>query len=71
MAKVESRYTNSVSFRSIGQGDILSTRLDDLDRRHEVSHSLEENPSYRVFPENPLHMGYFLDSICIGTVYLE
>lgn len=61
MAKVDSRYTNSVSFRSIKQEDILSTRLDDLDRWHKVAESLEKiefSLAHGIFPGLNMHWYY-------------
>lgn len=68
VGRTPSRYTKNVSFRSMNQEDILATRLEEDDRRHEVSDSLIENPHFRVFAENPLHLGYYLDRISVGKI---
>ena len=66
---VTSEYSSLASFRSgINQITIVSSRLDDVGRMDEVGESLLEKPDYRIFPENPLQLGFFLDSIGNGKV---
>lgn len=52
--------------RSISQEEILSFKLEDLDRMQGVLDSLQKKPLYRVFKGNSLRMGYYLDSITQG-----
>ena len=59
MEKVPSRYTSSVSFRSGTQESILSSRIDDYIHRQEVEEPLIESPSYRIFLDYPLQLGFF------------
>ena len=67
--KMPSRYTNNVSFRSgLSQGSILSVRIEDDLRMHEVEESLQQNSYFRVFSENPLQRGFYLDSITTGML---
>ena len=66
LERVVSQYTSNVSFRSTDQEGILASRIEDYGRRNEVEASLLENPSFRIFPENPLQMGFFLESIIPG-----
>lgn len=69
--KVYSRYSSNVSFRSLDQERVLTSTIDDYDHMHEVEDSLLENPLYRIFPENPLQMGYYLDSTTTGKPRLK
>lgn len=66
LEKIPSRYTSAFSFKSCFQEDIVCRRLDDDDRMHEAEDSMIDNPYYRIFPENPLHHGFYLSSIGIG-----
>lgn len=59
LERVPSRYTSSVSFRSGTQESILPSRIDDHIRRQGVEESLIESPSYRIFLNNPLQLGFF------------
>lgn len=68
LEKIHSHYSSNVSFRCFDQGHILTSALDDHDRMHEVEDSLLENSLYRIFPENPLHFGFFLDTITTGKL---
>ena len=73
---VHSEYSSLVSLRcGMSQSSILSSRLDDRDRMDEVSDSLSANPDYRLFPENPLMLGFYLNSVRNGklasTTFLE
>lgn len=66
---VLSRYSSNASFRcGMDQVAIMSSRLDDIGRMHEVEESLMENSFYRIFSENPLKLGFFLDSIGNGKI---
>lgn len=65
LEKIPSRYTSAFSFKSCLQEDIVC-RLDDDDRMHEAEESMIDSPYYHIFPENPLHHGFYLSSIGIG-----
>ena len=68
--RVPSRYTNSVSFRcGMDQASILTSRIEDCIRMNEVEESLTENPFFRVFSENPLKLGFYLESITTGNFF--
>ena len=58
------------SFRTaLSQEDILCYHLgDNHDRMHEVQELVATTPGvqYRVFAENPLHLGHFLESLSDG-----
>lgn len=47
----------------MGQDVILSRHLHDDDKMYEVQCSLAQSDAYRLFSDNPLQMGYFLNSI--------
>ena len=65
--RIISQYTTNVSFRSgMTQDSILQSRLEDRDRMYEVQESLSDNSSYRLFPENPLQLGFYLETITTG-----
>ena len=69
VTKTLSHYTETFSFRSgVDQESIVCYHLDDSDRMDEVQASLLEHPYYRIFPENPLHLGFYLSSIGSGTL---
>ena len=61
--RIESKYSKKISFYTSTQDRILSSRLDDHDQMYETQCSLSESDAYRLFPDNPLHMGFFLDRI--------
>ena len=66
---VHSDYSSLVSLRSgMSQSSILSSRINDQGRMDEVSDSLSANPDYRIFPENPLMLGFYLDSVRNGKL---
>ena len=65
--RIISQYTTNVSFRSgMTQDSILQSRLEDRDHMYEVQESLSDNSSYRLFPENPLQLGFYLETITTG-----
>ena len=67
--KVPSRYTSSVIFAGgLDQEEVLSTRLDDRDRMDGIGESLIESPLFRIFKENPLQLGFYLESITTGNI---
>lgn len=45
----------------------MTSRLEDCTRMDEVEESLTENPFFPVFPENPLKLGFYLESITTGN----
>ena len=55
-------------FRALDQKRILTSRIYDDAHMHEVEDSVIENPFYRIFPENPLQLGFFLESITPGEL---
>lgn len=65
-----SRYSSKAVLRSgLSQECALSTsQLCSPDLNHEVEQSLIEVPLYRLFPENPLKMGFYLYSIGNGII---
>ena len=64
MARIFSEYDmQKVVFSSYTQRRILSERLDDHDYMDEIRSSMVECEEYRLLKDNPLHMGFFLDSI--------
>ena len=65
-----SRYApTSVFHAGLNQVSLLSTsRHCDIDLNHEVEESLCEKQDYRLFLDNPLKMGLFLDTIGNGDV---
>ena len=66
---VHSEYSSLVSLRSgMSQSSILSSRINDQDRMDEVSDSLSANPDHRIFPENPLMLGFYLDCVRNGKL---
>lgn len=70
IGKYFSEYSDDVGFKSMGQDVILSHHLhDDDDKMYEVQCSLAQSDTYRLFSDNPLQMGYFLDSIS-GMEYI-
>ena len=67
--KIPSRYTNNVSFRSgLSQGSILSARIEDDLRMHEVEESLQQTPYFRVFSENPLQRDCITTGMLVGRL---
>ena len=67
--KVFSAYDDTkVSFSTTTQDRILSGRVDDHDKMYEIGCSLSKCDCYRLFSDNPLHMGFFLDSISGGEI---
>lgn len=62
---VESEYSSNTSFRSTDQEGILTSHAY-YGRRNEVEQSLLDNSDYRIFPENPLKMGFYLENIIPG-----
>ena len=67
--KVFSAYDDTkVSFSTTTQDRILSGRVDDHDKMYEIGCSLSKCDCYRLFVDNPLHMGFFLDSISGGEI---
>lgn len=58
-----------MSFSTTTQDRILSGRVDDHDKMYEIGCSLSKCDCYRLFSDNPLHMGFFLDSISGGEIY--
>lgn len=61
------QYSSKFNFRiGLPQEDIVCFKLyDDPDRMHEAQEALISSPTshYPIFPENPLHLGFFLYSI--------
>ena len=70
MGKTASRYRSAFSFRSgLLQQDIVCSYLhDNPDRMQEAKDSMVDNPTFRIFQENPLHLGFYLDSIGTGDL---
>ena len=66
-------FSDKHTFRfGLTQEDIVCSHLnDDLDRMHEAQALLVASPEaqFRLFPENPLKMGYFLESIEDGMLF--
>lgn len=58
-----SEYSDDVGFKSMGQDVILSHHLDDNDKMYDIQCSLAQSDAYWLFGNNPLSMGYFLDSM--------
>ena len=70
--KVFSAYDDTkVSFSTTTQDRILSGRVDDHDKMYEIGCLLSKCDAYRLFSDNPLHMGFFLDSISGGEIEAE
>ena len=66
---VHSEYSSLVSLRfGMSQSSILSSRINDQGRMDEVSDSLSANPDHRIFPENPLMLGFYLDCVRNGKL---
>lgn len=71
MQKTTSRYRKEFSFRSgLLQEEIVSRRSQDPDRMDEAQGLLADQPIYRVFDENPLDLGFFLEHIGDGRCHL-
>lgn len=70
MEMTPSRYASKAIFRTgKSQASLLSTSKHcAVDLNHEVEESLCEKQEYRVFLDNPLKMGFFLDTIGNGMV---
>ena len=47
---------------------LLSSHINDQDRMDEVSDSLSANLDHRIFPENPLMLGFYLDCVRNGKL---
>ena len=59
---------NAVLHGGLSQSTILLTSQHCyFDLMHEVEGSLTENSCHRVFPHNPLQMGFYLDTIGDGN----
>ena len=66
LGKIISKYTSDVGFQSLTQAAIMTHCLpDDPDTMYEAQCLIaqSDDDTFRLFEENPLHMGYFLDHI--------
>ena len=66
-----SRYSSKAVLRSgLTQESVLATsQFCSIELNHEIEESIAEAPLYRLFPDNPLNMRFYLDSIGNGNNY--